>query len=558
MERIQQTGLGICLKGGIVLLLCTFLIAFSFLAGCTTGVPEGDGDNGPAATSGTAVTDIIIPVDSVSDLQASNVMTKKNGVPGGSLIYEGLIIKDRDGNYIPSLAESWSVSGDAKTWTFHLIRNATWHDGVPVTCGDVKFTNDYLKENNLTMRFVLSDVDSVECTDDYTAVFHLGSSYSLWPDRLAQSPGIGVYPAHFWRNVTDPKTYIDPQFIGTGAFKFDRAEPGYVRLERYDGYHGMRPNITGVILKLITNKDSQILALKAGEVDVVTGISPAVAETLAKEPDIGIYAMKDVIGYEVAFNLGQYPSNISAFRHAMSHAVDRYTISRIIGNATPTETTYLLPSVAGSAVNMDVTGMYDYNLTKAGEMLAAAGFVRDSTGTLIGPDGKPVAITIPLGGKGAPTGGEDKIVTVLRNDWAKLGIAITTISFDSEVPYRKAIAGNAVFIDGMPSILHDSADDLVNFAVTPLQNKNYYNFNDPEYNTLVGKIRNTVDSGERDRMAYRMQEILAENVPTVPVCSGDSLAAYRKDRFTGFEDLSQYTTVIDERVLSRIVPVNGS
>ena len=67
---------------------------------------------------------------------------------------EGLVIKDRDGKFNPTLAQSWNVSADAKTWTFHLVQNATWNDGVPFTCADVKFTNDYMKSYNLTMGFV--------------------------------------------------------------------------------------------------------------------------------------------------------------------------------------------------------------------------------------------------------------------------------------------------------------------------------------------------------------------------------------------------------------------
>ena len=181
-------------------------------------------------------TDVVLPVDSPSDLVSSNVMTKKNGVPGGGMIYEGLVTKNRAGEYEPALAESWNSSDDARTWTFHLVHNATWHDGVPVTSADVKFTYDYLKENNLTMGFVLSDVSSVTCPDDYTAVFHLKNAYSVWPDRLAQSPGIGVYPKHIYEKIQDPKTWKDTQFIGTGPFKFDNSEPGYVRLASNEAY----------------------------------------------------------------------------------------------------------------------------------------------------------------------------------------------------------------------------------------------------------------------------------------------------------------------------------
>jgi peptide/nickel transport system substrate-binding protein len=499
-------------------------------------------------------TDVVIPVDLASDLASSNVMTKKNGVPGGSLIYEGLVTKNRNGTYEPGLAESWEVSDDAKTWTFHLVHNATWQDGVPVTSADVKFTNDYLKENNLTMGFVLSDVQSVTCPDDYTVVYQLKNSYSVWPDRLAQSPGIGVYPKHIYEKIKDPKTWQDTQFIGTGPFRFDKSEPGYFRVARNDAYRGDVPKVTGVILKLITNKDSQVLALKNGEIDVVFGMNPAVAESLRQEPDIGICTIPGTTGYEMGFNMAQYPTNISAFRQAMSHAVDRATICKILGNAHPTDTTFLLPDVAGGYVNTAETGMYDYNLSKARDQLIQAGFVQDEKGTLRDPDGNPVELTIPLGGKGSVGGVDEKIVTVLRNAWSPLGIKVNTVSYTDAGQYMKAIGKGNVFIDAMPSILHDDPDDLVDFAHSPLQ-ENYYQFNNPEFNVLVDEVRNTTDPAERKQIGYRMQEILAENVPTVPICSTDSYVAYRKDRFTGWEKLLYYPNIQDPKVLSSLQPV---
>ncbi len=542
--------------GALVCLYLAFIIIMCFFCGCSdlkTSV-QPNPENPPQY----AGTDIIIPVDSPSDLVSSNVMTKKNGVPAGSLIYEGLVTKDRKGTYEPGLAESWEVSRDAKDWTFHLVKNATWQDGVPFTSADVEFTNDYLKANNLTMGFVLSDVSSVTCPDDYTVVFHLKNSYSVWPDRLAQSPGIGVYPKHIFENISNPKTWQDTQFIGTGPFKFDRSEQGYFRVARNDEYHGDKPYISGVILKVITNKDSQVLALKSGEVDVITGINPAVADSLRNEQNIGVYTLNGTTGYEMAFNMEQYPANLSQFRHALSHAVDRSAISAILGNAHPTSTTYLLPGVAGEYIDEQETGMYDYNISMATLQLQQSGFIKDGNGVLHGPDGAPVELNIPLGGKASVGGIDEKIITVLRKDWSLLGIKVKTVSYDDEGQYRKAIDNGQIFIDAMPAILHDNPDDLVNFAVTPLQETNYYNFNNSEFNTLTEKVRNTIDKEERKQVGYRMQEILAENVPTVPICSTDSYVAYRSDRFTGWEKLADYPNMIDPKVLSAIRPVVSS
>jgi peptide/nickel transport system substrate-binding protein len=469
---------------------------------------------------------------------------------------EGLVVKDQYGKFDPALTESWNVSDDARTWTFHLVKNATWNDGVPFTCADVKFTNDYMKKNNLTMGYVLKDVQSIDCPNDNTAVFHLKTSYSFFLDQISRQPGLSISPKHIWENVTDPQHYQDTQFVGTGPFVYVQTAPGYVQLKRNDNYYGNVPRVTGIVLKTITNADSQVLALKNGEIDVVTDLTPAVAQSLAGDKNISVYSINDTGAYEVAFNTAQYPANISAFRHAMSHAVDRETISSIFGTGRPTDTTFLIPSLAGDYVNPADTGMYDYNLTKAQEMLAAAGFTKNSDGKLIGPDGKPVSITIPLGSKGGS--GNQKVIAVLKNDWGSLGIPVTTVSYDDQTQYRKAVNQYPVFIDAFPVTLHDDPDALGNFAVTPLQETNYYNYSNPEYNALVAELRNTTDPADIMKIGYRMQDILAQDVPTVPAVTTDTLVAYRNDRFTGWDVGPGFHSITDPRVLENLTPVQSS
>ena len=538
------------LRVGIFFVLCvSAILSFCAFSGCVNTAQPASGNQ---TLTGVLPTDVIIPIDSPSSISYTSSM-QKGGMPVGTM--EGLVIKDRNGKFDPSLAESWDVSGDAKTWTFHLVKNATWNDGVPFTCADVKFTNDYMKANNLTMGYVLKDVQSIECPDDTTAVFTLKTSYSAFLDQISRQPGITISPEHIWQNITDPQHYQDSQFIGTGPFTYIQTAPGYVQLKRNDAYHGKTANITGIVLKTITNADSQVLALKNGEIDVVTGLTPAVAQSLTHEKNIGIYAINDTSAYEVAFNIDQYPANSSAFRHAMSHAVDRETISSLFGTGRPTQTTFLIPDLAGDYVNPKDVGMYDYNLTKAQELLFAAGFVKNSDGTLIGPDKKPVAITIPLGSKGAA--GNQKVIAVLKNDWAKLGISLTTLSYDDQTQYRKAVDLYPVFIDAFPVTLHDDPDALVNFAVTPTQEQNYYHYNNSGYNALVAQIRNTPNQTAIKEMGYAMQDILARDVVTIPVASTDTLVAYRTDRFTGWDIGPGYHSITDPLVLVNLTPVQA-
>jgi peptide/nickel transport system substrate-binding protein len=539
----------------LVAIVCIIIILVSLLHG--TGILSASTIK-VQSSQGAALEDyVVLPVDSPSSLITGNIMTQK-GAPTGSLIYEGLVTKGRTGDYTGWLADSWESSGDGSIWTFHLVRNARWHDGVPFTSEDVKFTHDYMKANNLPMAFVLSDVESVECPDQFTAVFRLSHPYPVFPDRLAQSPGIGVYPAHIFKDVSDPASWVDPDPIGTGPFMFQDREPGLFRMQANPSYHGEGSEIAGVILKVVSGIDNQVLALKKGDIDAVSSLPAAVGMSLANEENIKVYTIPDTTGYELAFNTQVYPADNPLFRKAISHAVDRDRISTLLGYARPNPTTFLIPGVAGDFVNPDITGLYGYNIPLAEELLHDAGFGKDASGSLIGPDGKAVELTMPLGGKGAIGGADEKIVTIFREDLARLGIGLKTVAYDNEKEYRKAMSTAPVFIDAMPSGLHDDPDDLVNFAYTPLGDENYYRYHNPGYDALAQDVRNTTDRESRKETGYLMQEILARDIPTVPICSTDTVAAYRTDRFRGWEEAVDANGVVDMRVLTVIRPVDAS
>jgi peptide/nickel transport system substrate-binding protein len=104
-------------------------------------------------------------------------------------------------------------------------------------------------------------------------------------------------------------------------------------------------------------------------------------------------------------------------------------------------------------------------------------------------------------------------------------------------------------------MLHDDANALINFAVTPMQELNYYHYNNAKYNELVSRMKNTADPAEIRNLAYQMQDILARDIPTVPICTTDTIVAYRNDRFTGWDIGPGYYSVLNPKVLTNLTPV---
>jgi peptide/nickel transport system substrate-binding protein len=502
---------------------------------------------------------VVIPVS--GDFMKGTILNK-GMAPTASIMYEGLVTKNSwEDTYDCWLAESWEVSNDAKIYTFHLKKNAKWHDGVPVTSEDVKFTHDYIKSKKLgTLSSVLSKVDRVECPDDYTAVFYLKSSYPVFLDKLSHYPGVVIIPKHIWENVDDPDTFEDTEYIGSGPFKFKKRIPGeYFVLEANKEYHSKMPRVKEVVFKVMPSKDVQILAVQKGEIDAICDIRPAVANMLKGRKNIKVYSAPYAIGGGVGFNVENYPANITAFRKAMAHAISKEKfINNVFGGHAALVYTFLLPSAAHDFVNYDVP-KYDYDLAETKRLLKSAGFDDiDEDDILEGPDGEDVTITIPIGGGPAGNAGVDEeIAQVLKNDWKELGIEVNIkqVGFSQ---WFKEVHKNPVFIAGLSHLGNDDPDDLCHFGTKAFFGKpNWYDYSNPEYDQLIEEIRSTADREERKEIGYKMQEILGNDLPFVPICSGDAMFAYRSDGFVGWEweevhPLSRWLT--DIKVLLNIQP----
>ena len=505
---------------------------------------------------------VVIPVLSEGDFITPNIWYKM-GVPTGSLIYEGLVTRNRDGNYDSWLAESWNSSEDTKIWTFRL-KKAKWQDGEPVSSEDVKFTHDYLKDKKLKLAFVLNYVERVECPDARTAVFYLENSDPTFPDRLSHSPGIAIFPKHIWENVENPASYDEyasgnTHFIGSGPFKYKAAERGqYFLLEANEAYHGDGPYVKEVALKLIPDASSRLFALQSGEIDVLPEITSVEAEKLKGKDNIKVYNIPDATGYEIAFNCEQVPANDPLFRQALSHAVNRGNAANMLGNAEPTETVFLLPDLAHDFVNPDCIGKYDYDLEKTRSLFKASdNFSVDSDGKVRYKNGDQIRLKIPLGGKAHINRADEKLLNAIKMDWEdKLGFDVEFEVVPKDI-YLEEIGESPIFIDGMPGTMHDDVEDLNNFYRSPT-GSNYYHYDNPKYNRLMEELKNTTDRDKRKEIGYRMQAVLAEDVPTIPVCSTGTLVAYRTDRFTGWESVMPLQAgILDKKVFLNIKPVSS-
>lgn len=208
------------------------------------------------------------------------------------LIYSGLLRIDKDGNFIPDLAESYTVSDDGLAYTFILKPNLYWHDGEKITADDIVFTIKTAQDSRIkSPKRVNWDGVNVEKTDDRTIVFTLKKPYGAFLENAT----LGILPKHIWEivdfNRFDSSNY-NHEPIGSGPYKIDSIEttskdgdeiPVSYTLKAFNKFALGEPYITTLTTVFYRTEDELEEGLTSGKIEAINGIPPESAKKLASE-----------------------------------------------------------------------------------------------------------------------------------------------------------------------------------------------------------------------------------------------------------------------------------
>ncbi|HIH00567.1 TPA: hypothetical protein HA259_00540, partial [Thermoplasmata archaeon] len=160
----------------------------------------------------------------------------------------------------PQLAQSYEVSPDGLVWTYHLVEDALWHDGLPVTAHDVEFTFDMILNNEKDCALLggyLRNVTDVTATSDHSVQIT-----TEVPKSTMLSINIPILPEHLWSAVEDAgiidqvdmwnEDYFPNGPIGSGPLileEYDKAL-GYIKMSKFEDYHMGPINVDQVLFKV--------------------------------------------------------------------------------------------------------------------------------------------------------------------------------------------------------------------------------------------------------------------------------------------------------------------
>ena len=430
-------------------------------------------------------------------------------------IYDPLVAVRDDLTVGPALAESWDISEDGKTYTFHLKQGATYHNGDKVVAADFK----WLWERRMASAegsdapwlcipvfdgSRTTKVESVEAPDDTTMVFNLAAPSGLFLVQLAD-PVCNIWIASP-KNVDADNKWIEGSAIGSGPFKLNEwRKEQYISLTRFDDYvpapgekSGHSGDRTAYVdearFVIIPDKTAAETALFAGQVDVVSTISPARVEdmkangaTILSSPGLSITAI---------LLQTNDPVLNPKMRLAIAHALD----FRQIAAAQTVGMTEFNPSgVPQSSAMFDesfVDSWPEYDIEKSKQLQAEAGY-------------KGEVIKIQTNQRYI---GMYNNAVVIQAMLAQAGINLELEVLDWAAQLDNFFAGKFQ----MQSWGYSARPDpLVLYGMFTGDKVNFpsYQWGDEKAQELLKTATNTQDLAERKAILKELQDLMAEQVP---------------------------------------------
>jgi len=463
-----------------------------------------------------------------------NILHPFNGALGTEimklLMYDRLIEYNYvDDKYYPGLAESWEVSEDELSITFHLREGIKFHNGQPFTSEDVKVTLEILRDNPTLRRASAlgpNQIEEVEILDDYTCVLHMKEVYApLW-ETIGNF--IHIVPSEAYKEF-GIELFEHP--IGTGPYKFVELQPDIsMTVEANRDYWNEQyfPRVDKIIYKPIMEPATQLAALLIGELDILDMVHPDQAPILEKNTEVIVE--RDIVtdGFYYQFNVRNPVLNDVRVRTAIDLATDREGVVEFMNGGAPLWT-WSKPGTVG--YTPDVRS--DYDPDKAREILAETGYsAEELTFILKIPEGWFAKLT--------------EVAVLLQGMMAEVGITFDVVVMEGAVfREHRAQADYDIFITGCAS--GDIGRNAYRRIVTDDDKSGYVN---EELNELLTAAVHSLDLDKRQKLYEQAWEIMMEEkAPHLFFYQMEQIYAYR-DRITGFRFAP--TKIINLRTIDTI------
>ena len=418
-------------------------------------------------------------------------------------VFEGLMKPTPDGDLTPAIAESYEVSEDRMTYTFHLREGVQFHNGKTVTAEDVVYSIQRCAaatETGIVQVEAFSVIQDIKTPDDKTVAITISEPSNEFISYMTTA----ILPADYDKQDTAP--------VGTGPFKFvSRTAQDSVVLEKFDGYWGTPAQLDKVTLKIIENADSLMMSLQSGAIDLCSHLTSTQVAQLGGDFYVAEGTMNLV--QALYLNNAEKPFDDVRVRQALCYAVDKQEIIDLAFDGYGSPIGSSMYPAFGKYFDDSLTNYYTKDVEKAKALLAEAGY----------PGGFDMTITVPSNYKPHMDTAE-----VLVQQLAQIGVnaAIEPIEWESwvsDVYVGRQFQSTVVGVDAS----NMTARALLE-RFTSDYGKNFINYNNAEYDALFRQTLTAYDDAEQTALYKQMLANLTENAANAYIQDLADLVAVRK------------------------------
>ena len=513
--------------------LSTSLFAISLLLVATA----------PAAAQpapGNKAVHIVIQPEPPILMQGLSQNTPTNMVAGN--IYELLLRFDEKFNAQPSLAKSWTVSPDKKTYIFNLQEGVVWHDGKPFTADDVVFTLDkFLREVSPRWRPIAnSQVDKIEKVDDLTVKITLKQSFAPLPLVFEVSSG-PIVPKHIYEGTDFRANPANNTPIGTGPYMFKEWKKGsYIHLTKNSALlaEGTSPISTISIGRSFPDAAARAVAYETGKIDVLPGGSVDVFDVarLSKLPNTCMTTKGWEMFAPIAWIAPNHRRGVlgnKQFRQGLMHAIDRDFGKNTVWDG--------IGKVATGPINSKTrfyssdVPKYPFDPAKAKQLIKETGYKGEKLSLLVLPYGEIW----------------NRWAEAVKQNLADVGVNVEIEATD--VPGWTQRVANWDF-DLTFNFLYQLGDPAIGVSRNYLSSNivkgnpfaNSEGYSNPEVDKLFAEAAVAPSDEERQRLYTKVQQLIVEDVailwlleleyPTIYRCNIKNLVTTAVGVDDGFRD----------------------
>ena len=427
------------------------------------------------------------------------------------LMFLPLLEFDESGKPAPAVAESWQLGADGKTVTLQLREDILWQNGGKLTADDVVFTFQTLQNagEGAVYKKALNYISGCEKKDDHTVLFTFHENFSGNLSALR----FPVISESYYSGETDLKSQVNMTPMGNGPYSmYSYTQASELVLETSDLYHGERPHIPRISVKITAGAETDTNAFQQGMTDVLV-TDATEAGRYANEAGLGMYQYTSTEYDFIGFNFGRSLFQDKALRQAVAYALPKESLM---------DSVYLNYGVMTNTPISPKSWLYEENVAPYNyDTDMAATFLKNSGWTDANGDHKlekeidgrteQLQATILVNQENT---GRRQIAARLKEELQAIGFTITI----DQQPFQRY---QEKFINGEFDLIVGGWDcneviDLSPFFATA-GSLNYINYTNAEVDQLLAAARTAIGEGQTLLAYSSLQKKLAEELPYISI-----------------------------------------